>query len=117
MRKKLKRLSSWDKWKAGEKKQIDQLDFQGMFGIPMDPIRIPKGSIILCPHWQYTVKCSSVRQSSMCCNGLKKAVLQLHAVASTWSFYVELPIQQLFLGRVSRAKKYDFSKSFFFVKK
>ena len=26
MRKKLKRLSTWDEWKAGEKKQIDQFD-------------------------------------------------------------------------------------------
>ena len=34
----------------------------------------------------------------MCCNGLKKAVPQLHAVASTWSSCVELPIQWLFLG-------------------
>ena len=56
MRKKLKRLSTWDEWKAGEKKKIDQFDFQGMFGILTDPIGIPPGSIILCPHWQYAVK-------------------------------------------------------------
>ena len=34
----------------------------------------------------------------MCCNGSKKAVPQLHAVASTWSSCVELPVQRLFLG-------------------
>ena len=34
----------------------------------------------------------------MCCNGSKKAVPQLHDVASTWSSCVELPIQRLFLG-------------------
>ena len=34
----------------------------------------------------------------MCCNGSKKAVLQLHAVASTWSSCVELPVQRLFMG-------------------
>ena len=50
MRKKLKRLSTLNKWRAGETKQIDQFDFQGMFGIPTDPIGIPPGSIILCPH-------------------------------------------------------------------
>ena len=33
----------------------------------------------------------------MCCNGSKKAVLQLHAVASTWSSCVEL-VQQLFMN-------------------
>ena len=70
-----------------------------MFGIPTDPIGIPPGSIILCPHWQYAVKCSGVHYSRMCWNiGSKKAVPQLHAVASTWSLCVELSIQQLFLG-------------------
>ena len=34
----------------------------------------------------------------MCCNGSKVAAPQLHAVASTWSSCVALPIQQLFLG-------------------
>ena len=34
----------------------------------------------------------------MCCNGSKKAVPQLHAVASTWSSYVELLVQCLFMG-------------------
>ena len=34
----------------------------------------------------------------MCCNGSKKAVPQLHAVASTWSLCVELPVQRLFMG-------------------
>ena len=34
----------------------------------------------------------------MCCNGSKKAAPQLHAVASTWSSCVELPVQRIFLG-------------------
>ena len=34
----------------------------------------------------------------MCCNGSKKVIQQLHAVASTWSSCIELPIQHLFLG-------------------
>ena len=33
----------------------------------------------------------------MCCNGSKKAAPQLHAVASTWSSCVELPVQRIFL--------------------
>ena len=69
-----------------------------MFGEPQDPNDIPKGSIILQPHWQYGVKHSGVHQSQMCCNGLKKAVPQLHAVASTWSLCVKLHVQRLFLG-------------------
>ena len=34
----------------------------------------------------------------MCCNGSKQAAPQLHAVASTWSSCVELPVQRVFLG-------------------
>ena len=34
----------------------------------------------------------------MCCNGSKKAAPQLHAVASTWSSCVELPVQRMFLA-------------------
>ena len=33
----------------------------------------------------------------MCCNGSKKAALELHTVTSTWSSCVEFPIQRLFL--------------------
>ena len=102
-RKKSKRLSTWDEWKAGEKKQIDQFDFQGIFGIPTDPIGIPPGSIILYPYWQYAVKQFGVHQSRLCCNGSKKAIPQLHAVASTWSLCVELPIHQIFLGICANA--------------
>ena len=39
----------------------------------------------------------------MCGNGLKKADPCLHAVASTWSSCVELPLQQLFLGICANA--------------
>lgn len=62
-KKKLQRLSMRDKWKAGKTKQIDQFHFQGMFGKPKYPNvlnGIPKGLIILRPHWQYTVKQSGV---------------------------------------------------------
>ena len=34
----------------------------------------------------------------MCATGSRKAALTLHAVASTWSSCVELPIQRMFLG-------------------
>ena len=34
----------------------------------------------------------------MCCNGSKKTASQLHAVGSTWSSCIELPVQQVFLG-------------------
>ena len=59
-RKKLQQLSTWDKWKAGETKQINQFHSQGMFGTSVHPDSIPNGSIILRPHWQYAVKRSGV---------------------------------------------------------
>ena len=99
-RKKLKKLSNWNDWKAGETKQIEQFQFQRMFGDPIDPIAfpLPECAIVLRPHWQYAVKRSGVRRSRMCANGSKRAAPGLHAVASTWSSCVELPIQRLFLG-------------------
>ena len=39
----------------------------------------------------------------MCCNGSKKAKPQLHAVASTWSSCVELPVQRMFMGIAAHA--------------
>ena len=39
--KKLKRLSNWNEWKAGEMKQIEQFQNQRMFGDPIDPSVIP----------------------------------------------------------------------------
>ena len=87
-RKKLKRLTNWNEWKAGETKQIKQFNEQGMFGDPIDPsvLPLPDGAVTLRPHWQYSVKRSGVRRSRMCANGSKQAAPTLHAVASTWSF-------------------------------
>ena len=71
---------------------------QKMFGNPIDPIGLPDSAVILQPHWQYSVKRSRIRRYRICCNGSKNAAPQLHAVASTWSSCVELPVQWLFLG-------------------
>ena len=96
--KKLKTISTWNEWKAGEECQIDKFMCQGMFGKARFPDGLPKNAVILQPHWQYVVKQSGVRRSRMCCNGSKKAVPQLHAIASTWSSCIELLVQRLFMG-------------------
>ena len=57
--KKLKNLSTWKEWEAGEKKQINQFMMQGMFGDLIYPVDLPNNAIILPPHWQYLVKCTS----------------------------------------------------------
>ena len=69
-----------------------------MFGEPIDPNLIKGVKVILRPHWQYSVKQSGVWRSRMCCNGSKQAAPQLHAVASTWSSCVKLPVKRVFLG-------------------
>ena len=71
---------------------------QKMFGDPIDPLTMLENRVIMRPHWQYSVKRSGIRRSRMCCNGSKAQVPKLHAVASTWSSCVELPIQRLFMG-------------------
>ena len=59
-RRKLKKLSTWNDWKRGEHKQLDQFYDQKMFGDSIDPITLPKTAIILRPHWNYVVKRSGV---------------------------------------------------------
>ena len=46
-RKRLKRLSTWQEWKDGETKQIEQFMMQKMFGNPIDPIGLPDSAVIL----------------------------------------------------------------------
>ena len=96
-RKKLKRLDTWPKWLAGEKKQLNQFEALGMYG---KPILIPDkaNSIVLRPHWQYNIKRDGTRRSRLCCNGSKKAAPLLHSIALTYSSCVEHPIQRLFLA-------------------
>ena len=45
--KKLKTLLTWDEWKAGEERQIDQFVHQGMFGKARFPDGLPKNAVIL----------------------------------------------------------------------
>lgn len=71
---------------------------QKMFGDPIYFIDLPESAVILQPHWQDSVKKNSTCCSCMCCNGSKNAESQLHAVASTWSSSVELPVQIILLG-------------------
>ena len=97
-RQKLKKLSTWNDQKKGEHKQQNQFYDQKMFGDAIDPVILPRNTIILQPHWNYIVKRSGMRQSRQCCNGSKFATPLLHAIVSTWSLFVELPIQRLFIG-------------------
>ena len=56
IRKKLKRLSTWQKWKDGESKQIGQFVQQKMFRDHIDLSLLPGSAVILQPHWQYSIK-------------------------------------------------------------
>ena len=96
-RKKLKKLSTWNDWQKGERKQLNQFEALGMYGEPID---MPKegNPIILRPHWQYNIKRDGTRRSRLCCNGSKRAAPLLHALAQTYSSCVEHPIQRLYLA-------------------
>ena len=69
-----------------------------MFGNPTDPDGLPKDAVILRLHWNYLVKPGGRRRSRFCCDGSKRAAPQLHAVASTWSSCVQMPVLRAFLG-------------------
>jgi hypothetical protein len=94
-RKKLRNLSTWNDWKAGEIKQLDQMHSLRMYG---EPCKRPPDAIVLRLHWQYTVKQNGEHRSRNCCDGSKRAAPRLHAVASTYSSCVEQPIQRLFFA-------------------
>ena len=96
-RRKLKKLSTWNEWEAGERKQLDQFTDLQMFGEPILPPDDPR-TIILRPHWQYHVKRDGTRRARQCCNGSKYAAPLLHAIAMTYSSCVEHPIQRLFFA-------------------
>lgn len=46
-RRKLKKLSTWNDWLAGERQQLDQFHTLQMFG---DAVPCPPDAIVLCPH-------------------------------------------------------------------
>lgn len=94
-RRKLKTLDTWDKWLAGERKQLDQFHDLEMFG---PPIKLPRDGILLRPHWQYSVKCDGERRSRNCCDGSKRAAPLFHALARTYSSCMGQPVQRLFLA-------------------
>ena len=96
-RRKLKTLSTWPEWQAGEFKQLDRFHALRMYG---DPVPRPSDpdAIVLRPLWQYKVKSNGKRRSRNCCDGSPRAAPALHGIASTYSSCVEQPIQRLFFA-------------------
>jgi Reverse transcriptase (RNA-dependent DNA polymerase) len=70
-----------------------------MFG---EPVPKPPGAIVLCPHWQYSIKRDGTRRSRNCCDGSPRSAPLLHGIASTYSSCVEQPVQRLFFALAAR---------------
>ena len=49
-RQKLRELSTWNEWKKGEHKPLNQFYDQKMLGDAIDPLTFPKDACILRPH-------------------------------------------------------------------
>ena len=49
-RRKLKKLSAWPLWEAGEHKQLNHFENLQMYG---KPVAKPKNAIALRPHWRH----------------------------------------------------------------
>ena len=94
-RRKLRKLSTWPDWEAGERKQLDHFHSLGMYG---PPVPRPPNAVVLRPHWQYHVKRDGTRRSRNCCDGSPRAAPLLHRLASTYSSCVEQPVQRLFFA-------------------
>jgi len=96
---KLRSLSTWEQWRAGEHKQLDHFHNLKMYG---EPVRKPPGAIVLRPHWQHSIKRDGTRRSRNCCDGSPRSAPLLHGIASTYSSCVEQPVQQLFFAFAAR---------------
>jgi hypothetical protein len=92
-RRKLKNLSTWPQWLAGERKQLDQFHTLGLYG---EPVKRPPDAIVLRPHWMYKVKNDGTRRSRNCCDGSPRAAPVLHGIAKTYANCVAQPIQRMF---------------------
>jgi len=98
-RPKLRSLSTWEQWRAGEHKQLDHFHDLKMYG---EPVRKPPDAIVLRPHWQCSIKRDGTRRSRICCDGSPQSAPLLHGIASTYSSCVEQPAQQLFFALAAR---------------
>jgi len=98
-RRKLRSLSTWEQWRAGEHKQLDHFHDLKMCG---EPVRRPPNAIVLRPHWQCSIKRDGTRRSQNCCDGSPRFAPPLHGIASTCSSCVEQPVQRLFFALAAR---------------
>jgi len=98
-RRKLRSLSTWEQWRAGEHKQLDHFHDLKMHG---EPVKRPPGANVLRPHWQHSIKRDGTRRSRNCCDGSPRSAPLLHGIASTCSSCVEQPAQRLFFALAAR---------------
>ena len=71
-RRKLKSMDTWNDWKAGEQKQLNQFHDLQMFGENMAR-PLEENAVILQSHWQYHVKRDGQQRARQCCDGSKRA--------------------------------------------
>ena len=83
--------------------RLPPLRLVGLYGAPVSK---PPGAIVLCPHWQYSMKRDGTRRSRNCCDGSPRAAPILHGLISTYSPCVEQPIQRMFFS-LSASLGYD----------
>lgn len=98
-RRKLKRLSTWPLWLAGERKQLEQFNDLRMFGESMLPT---KDAMVLRIHWNYMFRRTGKRRCRLYCDGSEREAPALRAMALTYSSCVEHPIQRLFLSLAAK---------------
>jgi Reverse transcriptase (RNA-dependent DNA polymerase) len=94
-RSRLKKLETWPDWLAAEKKQLDNMENQGMYG---DPVVPPDGAILLRSHWTYGIKSDGTRKARNCCDGSERAAPMLHGEAKTYASCIEHPCMRIYFA-------------------
>jgi hypothetical protein len=93
-RRKLRLLDNWTDWLAAEGKQLDSMSKQEKYG---PPVRPPPGAIILCNHWNYSIKWDGTRKARICCDGSPRAAPELN-LANTYSLCIEQPCMRMYFA-------------------
>jgi hypothetical protein len=87
-RRKLRRLPNWKEWENAEFKQLDSMAKQEMYG---PPVPAPRDAIVLCQHWNYTIKGDGTRKAQNCCDGSPRVAPQLKHALNNLACVYSLP--------------------------
>jgi hypothetical protein len=65
------KLACWSSWLAAERKMMDVMLDENMFGKPVARSRLPADAVVLSIAWNYSVKMDGTFKARTCCDGCR----------------------------------------------